>query len=56
MNKLAWGYVASRMVYNIIFINNDTTKYVFWRTGVFMVGICINCTLFIMAGRAWNSR
>lgn len=54
LNKLAWGYVASRVLYNIIFVHNDTEKYVFVRTAMFVIGTGINCALFILAGKQWQ--
>lgn len=54
LNGLAWGYVASRVLYNVVFIHNDTEKYVFVRTAVFMVGTVINCALFVLAGNQWQ--
>ena len=55
LNRLALGYVASRALYNVIFLNNDTNRFIFVRTAVFMVGTAINIMLFVLAGMAFNS-
>ena len=51
LNGLSMGYLVSRALHSLISIHNDTDRFVFVRTGVFMVGVAINCTLFVLAGR-----
>ena len=54
LNRLAVAYVVSRALYNVIFVLNVTNRFVFVRTGVFLVGTFINISLFVMAGMALN--
>lgn len=55
VNRLAVSYVLSRVLYSIIFVRNDTNRFVFVRTAVFMVGTAINVALFVLAGRVLNA-
>jgi uncharacterized MAPEG superfamily protein len=50
MNLLSVGYVVSRAVYNLIYINNTSAALATTRTGVFLAGIGIIFSMFIMAG------
>ena len=50
LNGLTIGYIISRIVHSLIFIHNDTNRFVFARTSVFFVGIGINLALFILSG------
>lgn len=51
LNGLSVGYLASRTLYNYIFIIvNDTERFVPARTATFVVGVGINWTLFILSG------
>lgn len=54
LNSLAVGYLLSRAVYNVIFLRNDTNRFVFARTTVFMVGTFVNIGLFVLLGYASN--
>lgn len=55
LNRLAVAYLVSRAVYNVVFIRNDTNRFVFVRTLLFMVGTSINIGLFVLAGVALNA-
>lgn len=50
LNLLAGGYVASRAVYNFVYINNTTDAMAGARTGAFLAGIGCIMTLFVKAG------
>jgi uncharacterized MAPEG superfamily protein len=50
LNLLSVGYVASRLIYTYIYINNTTGPLAATRTAVFLSGIGMIWTLFIMAG------
>ena len=50
LNYLSGGYLLSRMAYNIIYINNESTTAGNTRTGVFLTGIGLIMTLFVKAG------
>ena len=51
LNGLSAAYLASRALYNYIFIFlNDTGRFVPARTGAFAIGVTIKCTLFILSG------
>ncbi|MCJ1408154.1 hypothetical protein MMC19_002227 [Ptychographa xylographoides] len=50
LNTLSGGYVASRVVYNFVYINNESVAVANARTGVFLSGIGMIFGLFIMAG------
>lgn len=49
LNGLSVGYVISRMVYNLIYINNTTDALASTRTVVFVSGVSMIMTLFVMA-------
>lgn len=55
LNRMAVAYVGSRAMYNVIFIRNDTNRFIFVRTGVFMVGTVINIALFVLSGMALDA-
>lgn len=50
LNALAYGYLASRVVYNVIYINNTSWAMGQTRTAVFLSGIGCCFALFITAG------
>lgn len=50
LNGLSVGYVISRVVYNLLYINNTTARLATTRTGVFISGIGMIWVLFILAG------
>lgn len=50
LNTLSGGYLASRIVYNFIYINNSTEALGNLRTAVFLTGLGQIFTLFIKSG------
>ncbi len=50
LNTLSVGYVISRIVYNLLYINNTTEKLATARTVTFISGIGMTWIMFIMAG------
>lgn len=50
LNTLSVGYVISRILYNLIYINNTTASLASMRTVTFISGIGMIWTIFIMAG------
>jgi uncharacterized MAPEG superfamily protein len=56
LNTLSGGYLASRIVYNYIYINNTSIAMANSRTGTFLVGIGLIFTLFIKSGNALKER
>lgn len=50
LNYLSGGYVVSRIVYNLVYINAETARAANLRTGVFLSGVGCVMTLFIKAG------
>ena len=50
LNTLSAGYIASRAVYNFIYINNTTEGIAQTRTAVFLGGLGMIMSLFVMAG------
>jgi uncharacterized MAPEG superfamily protein len=54
LNLLSGGYLASRIVYNLVYINNTTPAVAASRSGVYLSGVGIIMTLFIMSGNALN--
>jgi uncharacterized MAPEG superfamily protein len=55
LNLLSVGYLASRLIYNYIYINNTTGPLAMTRTAVFISGVGMIWTLFIMAGNTFRS-
>lgn len=56
LNLLSGGYVASRILYNVIYINNSTETAANARTGVFLAGVGIIFTLFIKSGNVLRGK
>lgn len=54
MNLLSGGYLASRLLYNFIYIHNTTGALAATRSLVYMAGVGFISTMFIMAGNAIN--
>jgi uncharacterized MAPEG superfamily protein len=54
MNLLAGGYLASRLLYNFVYINNTTGALAATRSLVYTTGVGFIWTMFIMAGNAIN--
>jgi len=50
LNTLSGGYLASRVLYNVIYVNNETKGAASARTGVFLSGIFMIFQLYTMAG------
>ncbi|MCJ1250880.1 hypothetical protein MMC30_008108 [Trapelia coarctata] len=50
LNTLSGAYVASRVLYNVVYINNETEGMAKVRTGVFLGGVFVIFQLFTMAG------
>jgi uncharacterized MAPEG superfamily protein len=50
LNVLSFGYVISRVIYNIVYVHNTTAALAATRTMVFTSGAGMIWTLFIMAG------
>ncbi len=50
LNGLSGGYVISRVVYNVLYVNNTTAGLAALRTWVFISGIGMIWTLFVLAG------
>ena len=56
LNWMSVGYLLSRVVYNVIFVRwNDTNRWVWLRTTVFMVGLLDCLGVFVLAGRKVNA-
>jgi len=56
LNKLAFGYVVSRFLYNHIYVFlQDNRKWAPARTVAWMVGLYIIMNLWISAGNAANA-
>lgn len=52
MNLLSVGYVLSRVVYTLVYINNTTVGMARVRTLVYLVGIGQIVALYVMSGMA----
>lgn len=52
LNLLSGGYIASRVLYNIIYITNETPAAANARSVVFVGGVVTIMTLFVKAGNA----
>lgn len=55
MNWLSGAYLASRVVYNLIYINNESAAAANARSVVFVGGVGIVMTLFVKAGNKMGS-
>ena len=54
MNLLSGSYLATRLLYNFIYINNTTGALAATRSLTFFTGVGFIWTMFIMAGNAIN--
>lgn len=55
MNKLTLAYVASRAVYNFVYVSlQDNARFANLRPLVWGVGITVIMMLFVAAGKALN--
>ncbi|KAJ4397800.1 hypothetical protein N0V93_002037 [Gnomoniopsis smithogilvyi] len=52
LNALSGGYLASRVLYNLVYINNETDSMAGARSAAFLSGIGMIFTLFIKSGNA----
>ncbi|MCJ1477289.1 hypothetical protein MMC13_005960 [Lambiella insularis] len=50
LNALSGGYLASRVAYNVVYVNNETRAGASSRTGLFFIGVGMCMALFVMAG------
>lgn len=56
LNTLSGGYLVSRVLYNLIYISNETPAAANTRSIVFVSGIGMIMTLFVKAGNALSQR
>lgn len=56
LNTLSGGYLASRVLYNLIYINNTSEAMANARSVVFVSGIGMIFTLFIKSGNLLRER
>lgn len=56
LNLLSGGYVASRVLYNLIYINHTTEVGAAARTVTFFTGLGFVMTLFVKSGNAIRER
>lgn len=51
LNALTWGYVATRVAYNVVYINFGESQNLSWvRTALWQVGALTSVGLFAQAG------
>ena len=51
MNALSLGYVASRIVYTFVYLNNSSNGQAQERSLIFLTGVELCMTMFVSAGR-----
>ncbi|KAK3175116.1 hypothetical protein OEA41_002362 [Lepraria neglecta] len=51
MNALSLGYVASRIVYTFVYLNNSSIGQAQGRSLIFLTGVGLCMTMFVSAGR-----
>jgi uncharacterized MAPEG superfamily protein len=56
MNILSAAYLASRAVYNLVYINGNTAALAGARSTIYTAGVALLCTMFVMAGKAMNKK
>jgi uncharacterized MAPEG superfamily protein len=56
MNMLSGAYLASRTLYNLIYINGDTAALAGLRSTVYTGGVGLICAIFVLAGNAMNRK
>jgi uncharacterized MAPEG superfamily protein len=56
MNMLSGAYLASRALYNLIYINGDTAALAGLRSTVYTGGVGLICAIFVMAGNTMNKK
>ena len=52
LNGISWAYIASRVVYTILYISIHSGPATYLRTLVFMAGVVLNLYLLIRGGVA----
>lgn len=50
VNALSWGYIVSRGVYTYIYLNNEGLPFSNVRSVVYVGGVALCMTMFVMAG------
>jgi len=56
LNGLTGAYLASRVLYNFIYITNTSEAVANVRSVVFISGVGLICTLFVKAGNVLKDR
>ncbi len=56
MNMLSGAYLATRVVYNLVYINGDTAALAGIRSVIYTAGVGLVCAVFVMAGKAVNNK
>lgn len=54
MNKYAIIHIASRIIYNYLYLNTKSRRFSFLRTIVFQISIYPSIAIFFKAARALN--
>jgi len=49
LNMLSWGYIASRVVYTYVYLNNTSLGFAYVRSVVFVGGVGLCMTMFVSA-------
>jgi uncharacterized MAPEG superfamily protein len=52
LNLFSGAYLASRVLYTVLYINTETKKLSYMRTGVFLTGMAMCLTVLIKAANA----
>lgn len=56
LNALSGGYLASRVVYNLVYINNESEALAMARSTTYVTSIGMVFALFIKAGNVLRDR
>ncbi len=56
LNTLTGGYLISRLLYNLIYINNTSETMANVRSAVYLSGVGMMFTIFIKSGNALRER
>jgi uncharacterized MAPEG superfamily protein len=56
LNALSTSYVVSRIIYNAIYINNDSAKLANFRSLVWAASMGISFSLYILAAKKGSHR
>ncbi|MCJ1257921.1 hypothetical protein MMC24_005749 [Lignoscripta atroalba] len=54
LNMLSGGYLASRVLYNLVYVNNESSTAANARTAIYMGGMGMIMTLFVQAGNKFR--